>query len=315
VFQNILKFGFTIFLTIGIYFFLFSIVPVEMVMSSLKGAELKYLILAIVIALMRNTFLSAYRWQVILRYLKHSLSFKEILLIKMGSMPLIDFLPIRMGEITRLLYLKRRRQIPYIQTALSILVEFVFSIAVLVLFMIAGCGVYVYYQYTGKLYVNTELPLAGFMMLHLWNQNPFESPDLNEDRLKKWTLTKKYFYKLKEMVSHKGIVLMSIILIFLQVFNFYLVSRALSLNLPLYAILIFTPIVILGGSTKITTAGLGIRELSTLFLFMPFAAKEALILLGILYFFIETLIPVTIGAFCTGTFLNKIALPHNQKGA
>jgi len=312
MFRKYIQCALAVIITLGIYFFLFSKVPFPDVVSALKTANISYVILALVISVISKILISAYRWKTILVDLNCDITFKESLLIKMGSNSLISIFPLRVGEFSRLLYLNRLKEVPYSKSLVSILAEYLFNFLTLLLFALMGLIAYFIQNENIASISNIKLSFLSILPLCLLSLG---SNGKSHDKPKKhWpTLFKNYFHELTGLLKNKTIILCTITFTFATIFNFYLLSRALNISIPLYAILLFTPLVILIGAIPITIAGIGARELATLFLFTKFASADLLLSLGIAYVFVQFLFPLIVGTFLTGVFINRIVKTKNTK--
>jgi len=87
-----------------------------------------------------------------------------------------------------------------------------------------------------------------------------------------------------------------------------LISKAVNVSIPVYEILICVPLIILIGSIPVTFLGIGLRESAVLFFFLKYSFPEKLLSLGILYSFVGYLIPMILGLFLVGFFINNILL-------
>lgn len=96
-----------------------------------------------------------------------------------------------------------------------------------------------------------------------------------------------------------------------ELVNVYLISIAINSSIPLYAILLYVPIIILIGSMPVTFLGIGLRESAVLFFFFRYASPEKILSLGILYSFVEHVIPMMIGLSLTGLFMHKLLFRRN----
>lgn len=241
----------------------------------------------------------------ILNYLDCPISLKESLVVKMGSDSITSMLPLKIGEFSRIVYLKRVKGIPYYKSMISIIAEYLLNILILLFFLFLGIIIYLIQNRSIILFSSLNISLLSLVPLCSLRLNTYGK--LKDKLSAGWyILFKTYFKELMRLTRNKAIILYTVLFIAPGLINIYLLSKALHINLPLYAVLIFTPLVIISSSLPITISGLGIREVSVLLLFSQFAPSELLVSLGILYFFVEYLFPMVIGVSVTGVFLRKI---------
>jgi len=303
--KKYLRFSFALAVTVGIFIFLFSKVSFTDVISAIRKADCKIIFLTLILSIISNILIAAYRWKMILNYLDCPISLKESLVVKMGSDSITSMLPLKIGEFSRIVYLKRVKGIPYYKSMISIIAEYLLNILILLFFLFLGIIIY--------LIQNRSIILFSSLNISLLNLVPLCSLKLNtyrkfNDKLNagRYILFKTYFRELIRLTRNKTIILYSVLFIAPGLVNIYLLSRALDIILPLYAVLIFTPLVIISSSLPVTISGLGIREVSVLLLFSQFAPSELLVSLGILYFFVEYLFPMILGISVAGVFLRRI---------
>lgn len=303
--KKYVRFSFVLAVTLGIFIFLFSKVSFIDVISAIRKADFKIILLTLMLSIIGNILIAAYRWRMILNRLGCSISLKESLVVKMGSDFLISVLPLKIGEISRIAYLKREKCISYSKSTISIMAEYLLNIFALLFFLFLGIIVYFIQNRHISLFSAVNIPplcLVSFCSLKLSTYGKLK------DKLSAgWhTLFKTYFKDLIRLARDKTIIFYTVLFIVIGLINIYLLSKALHINLPLYAVLVFTPLVIISSSLPITISGLGIREVSVLLLFSQFASSELLVSLGILYFFVEYFFPMIIGVSVAGIFLKKI---------
>jgi len=288
--KKVLRIILTILVTIGIFLFLFSKISLGGVIETLKGANIKIVILALFISIISNTLIVSYRWKLILWELKHHISFRETLFIKMGS----RIFPLKTNEVSRILYLKRLKEIPYATAIFSVASEYLLS-ALALLFFIFLSGVI----FCGKRIVSYSTPLligafniGGIFEKKFWN--------------KYIKLFKEYLSKFRKLLKNKYIIFISILYWALDLLNVYLLSIALGNPLPVSKILLFMPIVIFAGGLPIAFGGLGTREITLIFLFSSHGSMEMLLSLSLLYYFTEQLFPNLVSIGFSGMFLDRM---------
>jgi len=303
--KKYLRFSFALAVTVGIFIFLFSKVSFIDVISAIRKADCKIIFLTLILSIISNILIAAYRWNMILNYLDCPISLKESLVVKMGSDSITSMLPLKIGEFSRIVYLKRVKGIPYYKSMISIIAEYLLNILILLFFLFLGIIIYLIQNRSIILFSSLNISLLSLVPLCSLRLNTYGK--LKDKLSAGWyILFKTYFKELMRLTRNKAIILYTVLFIAPGLINIYLLSKALHINLPLYAVLIFTPLVIISSSLPITISGLGIREVSVLLLFSQFAPSELLVSLGILYFFVEYLFPMVIGVSVTGVFLRKI---------
>ena len=301
-----LRFLVALTITIGIFIFLLSRISFTSVMASLQKADVSLIILAFLISFGGNALMDAYRWKVILNYLRYPVSFREALFIKIVANLFISLLPLRSGELSRLVYLKRLRNIPYAKSILSIIVEYCHKIFVLLVCLFTGICLYFFENSRNHVVSGPYFFSSVFVPLCLLKLSIFKNVQTQYDEKIKPHLT-----ELKGALTNRTILFCNVLYSCGELINFYLLSKSLSIEVPFYAVLIFIPLVIFISALPFTIAGLGSRELTVLFLFKDYASPEVLLTLGVLYSFVEFLFPSFIGIFVIAAFTERVLKPKN----
>jgi hypothetical protein len=279
--------------SLGIFVFLLNRLSFEKLIDVASGTNLKFLSLALLISALSNTLLISWRWKMILSRLKQTISFKESLFIKMGT----RILPLKTDEISRVLYLKKIKNIPYPTAAFSVISEYLLSVVVLFIFTAAG----------GVLYCVKNKDKIPFSWVFLSGAT-FLKPKLKSKRMVKyWNIVKFYLGKSMLIFKDKKIVGITILYWGLDLLNVFLLSWALGNPLPIYALFFFIPLVTFIGNLPISIGGLGLRELALVSLFSPWGSFELLLALSLLYYFTEQLFPNFIAVVFSGFFFDKVA--------
>lgn len=97
--------------------------------------------------------------------------------------------------------------------------------------------------------------------------------------------------------------------LFLKGFEFldyFLVFKALGLDIPLKPLLLFAPLAMLISEIPITFLGLGSREAAIVFFFSSFGSLEKLLAAGILISFSEYILPNVLSLLFLKPFLDRM---------
>lgn len=295
-------FGLSLALTAGMFYLLFNKIPFSATFNIIKNADLKIVLLALCISVFGNCLIPTNRWRVILKSLGYQLSFKEALLIKMGTKPLISLFPMKTGELSRVVYLKRVLRIPYFQATGSIIIEYMLNFLVVICSILFGIIIYMYQGGNYNASAQINVTFCSYVFL---KQN-FLKNLLNKFSSSQRMLLKNCFRKSRVILNNKSLFFYTALMVFAGTLNIYLLSRALHNPIPLYGILIFLPVVQLITIFRVTIGGLGVREAAIVFFFSNFGSFETLLSLGILYSIVDHMFPVLIGTSVSGVFLKRI---------
>lgn len=91
-----------------------------------------------------------------------------------------------------------------------------------------------------------------------------------------------------------------------ELLDYFLVFKALGLDIPLRPLLVFTPLAMLISEIPISFLGLGSREAAIVFFFSSFGSLEKLLVAGILISFSEYLLPNILSLLFLKPFLDKM---------
>ena len=102
------------------------------------------------------------------------------------------------------------------------------------------------------------------------------------------------------------LLLYSLFLKGLELLDYFLIFKALGLDIPFKPFLIFAPLSMLLSELPITFLGLGSREAALVFFFSSFAPPHLLLAAGLLISFSEYLLPNLLSLLLLKPFLDKI---------
>lgn len=285
--KGYLKFVAAAGVTITIFVFLFQRIPFASVFTLIKKVDLRVVAICLLISFVKNIFVSAYRWRLIIKVLGYEISLRESLFIKLASDLIVDLLPFKTGEFSKVAYLKANCNIPYSKALFSIVIGYLLNLGAIIFYAALGSLFFL----KNKIMMNQDLQLAFGLPLFEKAKKHFKSYDFNQ---------------MGRVMHNKPILVYTFLFIGAGLMNFYLLSLALGNPLPLVNILVFVPLVIVAGNMHVTISGLGIRESVVLFCFSGIGTPEFLLSLGILYSFVDSLFPAIIGVPFTGLFINRI---------
>ena len=292
--QYCLKFIAVAVVTIAIFIFLFHRISFAKVFNLIKEANLGVIGVVLAISFLKNIFISSNRWRLIIRELGPEIPLKDILFIKLGSDPLVDILPLKVGEFLKIAYLRSNYKIPYSKAISSIVIGYILNLVMIFFYVIIGVIFFL------KNKITTSVNLKIVFALPIFEK--FKQPGKLYD-----------FIPMKKIIKSKGVLTFTFLFIGAGLVNFYLLSLALGNQLSFVSILMFVPLVVLAGNLHLTISGLGVRESAVLFCFSGAGSPEFLLSLGILYSFTEGLFPVLLGLPFSGVFIKRILADEGKE--
>lgn len=274
-FKNLLKHGLTWAITIAIFIALFSRIEFSRVVEAIKGIDIALFSLSLLISLVAHISLSPERYREILKVFGCSLSFSEAFLLIMGSLPIRGVLPLRAGELSKVAYLKKVRNLSYSQGVKSVLLGYAMSALSLIFFILIGLALYYVVPFQ-RIYIVPLFLILFILLAASW----------------KVAIGRSFFYSL----GFEGC----------KLFNTLLLFKALNIEVQYSIFLLFAPITFFVAYLPITFCGLGTRESAILLLFSGYAAADELLAGSLLVSFVNRLFPILLGLFFIKPFLNKL---------
>lgn len=306
---NGLKIGMMVLVPACIFYYLFMQAGLARVFQELRQVNIFIFLMTLIISIGNNVLLTAFRWQKILERIGYRLSYQKVLFIKMGAEPFVGLFPVKAGELSRALYLKKMDGVNFADGMFSIVIGYILNFVVLIVYMLIG-GASVYSGAVFPSSVQAKMMVAVcFASLKASDETGWFSQTLA------WVDRKisfrKHLHHAMLIFFDWRIVLFSFVIWFTEFLNFYLLSVGLGIELPFLLILLVLPAVIILSHVPISIAGLGIRE-GLIFIWLAnYAQPEQLLSLGLLYSFVENIFPIIFGGLVTGHFVEKI-LSHKH---
>jgi len=308
--NNKIRFFLTFLCTLGFLLLLGSKVELSAVKQQVLRAAPLPLAGALALSFLSNCLLAAVRWRFILKRLGLRMGLGEAFLVKMGSGPIKSLLPLRSGEASRVLYLKRVHGFSAVAGTASILLELGSNLLVFALFILLGgicldadpassrLPIVLVLGGTLSFLLLVCLPPARRTLRRLAERLP--APRLRGAVLTLFSL-RRFFLPL-QLLALLGY---SLAISSGKLLGFFLVARALGVSYSAETYLVALPFSILLATIPVTILGIGLREnslaqLVPLYNSVPEAAVigSALLLTATEYVF-----PALLGLFWTRRFL------------
>lgn len=277
---------------------LFRNISFERFLSLISKTNFGLILLTLFLFLITSFIFSPLRWKLILNKIGCSLSCWESIFIKIGSDPVINIIPLRAGEVFKVLYLRQKRNISSEKVFVSIFIEYLFNVMALLFFSFFGI---VFYAFQSRSFLGLQRN-SLFMS--------FLSGKVNLLKVKWIDRWKKYLkpdtLKNIKIFFDRKILFYTFFSYFVEIFAVYLIAKALGIDIPFIVMLAYLPLVILISSIPIAIYGVGLREGLILFLFIKYSTPEKLLALGFSYSFLSSLLPAFLGLSLTFFFMNRI---------
>jgi hypothetical protein len=255
-------------------------------------------------------------WRRALKVLKCNISSKEALFIRTASYPINAIFPVKTGELINVLYLKRQRGLPFKKGVGSIIFIITLNLYTLLFFSITSFVLFgnFLFSITWGWFLVIVFLLLTILFFEPKKSYNFVFYFLRKIHTKFYDITKDLIEIFEKISFKRKIVLIfySGVIVLLTLIDYYILFMALNLDVPLYSILFFTPLIILISRVPVTISGLGVRETLIILLFSRYTSPASLLAVGILISFIDYIFPALIGLFFIKSFLNRIISPSKK---
>ncbi len=297
-----------LFVTIFLFFILFSKIDLLDIVRVLTKVKLSPILLAILLSIISNIFLSAHKWQLSLKILKCYLPLKEAIFIRFGSYPIKFVLPLKSGELIKAIYLKRKGKLSF-KNGVSSIIFNEFSAFIALLFFLFF-GLVLNKSSLGIVFFFFLIIIIPLFFLRVKKIQAFVYSFLRKIHYKLYKTIRGFVIIFEKASLKKSIklILYSILIAGLILLEYYLLFKSIGVSVPASVIILFMPIIILVSHIPITISGFGIREASVMLLFSQYASKEALLSAGLLISLVDYIVPAILGLFFLNSFLKKIML-------
>lgn len=274
--QNVLKTVAVTFITLAIFYIIFTKIDFYSVAEVLLRANVFYLFIAVVLSLM-IILLGVKRWQIILDTMGYSIQFSKCFIVVMGALPLTSITPSKSGDVIKAYFL--RKEIPISKTIGSVLTERMFDVFALVLFSLIGMIFCQRFELAGIAFAFLFGITAIFFIPHVQFNVPANRSWTN--KLYNIILSMKTLTKDKKAFS--SVMLCSLLSWFLAIVQTLIFFYAIDVKIPLLFVVANIPIAIFIGMIPITLGGMGTRDAAIIFLFSEYATPCELLSVGILF--------------------------------
>lgn len=293
----------------GLLTVVLSRVDLHTVGGILAGADLPLLLLTVVFSTAAFTVLPTWRWAGTLATIGHRIPFRSLVFARLGSQPLKFSIPLKGGEAFRAVYLRRRYGVATTTGLGSILFD-MFLVAVAQLtFLCIGITL------AGEVVARALWPTVFLFGLGLL---------LSSRRAQSLmvSVTRRVSSRLGDIASQlvEGflrfppstklrLTVASFAVELSELLSMYLCCLVLGVDVPLWAVFVYMPIVMAVTLIPVTISGLGTRELAIVFLFAAHGTAEELTGAALLFSLVEFIWPALIGCGVLSPFLAALRKP------
>ncbi len=292
----------------GLLYWVLSRVDVYEVGRIFAAADPLLVFVATVFSLASFALMPSIRWRATLSSMGYTIPFSKIVFARFGGQPFKFTIPLKGGEAFRAVYVRRRFGVP-ITTALASILWDLFLVAVgQFSFLVIGLA------WAGDEVQRAVLPTIGLFGIglilssrHVQELGVRIAELLSEKLAEKARQLAHGFLRFPLPVKLR-LVGLSLLVELTEIISFFLCAKALGLDIPLWAVLAYMPIVMVVTLVPITVRGIGTREVAVLFLFAGLAGEAELAAAALLFTFLEFILPALVGCVTLSPFLNALAL-------
>ena len=299
--------------TILIFIILFNKINFLEVKVALVSINIKLFILASFISIFVNLFLGADKWRRILKNLGYFISYKEALFIMVTSNPIKFILPFKSGEITKALYLNRLKSFKFEKAFSSIMFDKFLNLLGTVILLAIGTFFF-RINLSLRIFVYLFIIISIAAVLDFKHLRLYILNWIRKINLKIYNSIRQLISTIEEIKLKKkiGLGIYSIFFQTSELLNAYILFKAFDIDIPISAIFLFIPLVILIGNIPITISGLGTREAAVVVLLLNYSSSAKLLSFALILSFVEYILPALVGLIFlkdfVGRLLNKIPL-------
>lgn len=291
--------------TVGLLLWVLHRVPWGEVWARAAGVWALPLVGAMLLSILGNAWFACEKYRLILRSLGTEMSPWEVILLKLGSAPLKGLLPLKSGELVRLVYLRRNQGLSYARGLVSVALNLGWTVVALGFILIPGHLA----QWAGPLGwaagpVLVILLASGMLLAaRRWANGHCEGSVswLPAGALQVWKGLwgggpRHVARLLGFSIAFEGI----------KVLDYALVFAAMGITVPWGHFFRTVPLLILFSSLPVSIMGLGIREGGVLLAFSGAAADCDLVGAGLWISFVEAMVPVLVGLLLLRPFMSRL---------
>ncbi|MBW2277728.1 MAG: flippase-like domain-containing protein [Deltaproteobacteria bacterium] len=258
---------------------------------------------ALALAVVFGLFATIHKWWLVLRVHAPSVKLREALFLRLGAAPLVVLMPLRSGEISTLLYLRRRHGTPYSIAIGTLLFDRAINLGSLLLLALVGALISdilpVWIPVLGLVLVALAfvpgLPDAVIRVLRL-DRTRFAQPLANMLVCFRTTPP-----RMLALLALYGLVAqLGMSALFATCFLAYGVA------IPWVEAVFLLAMVAIASNVQITVGGVGTREAVLLLLFAGLASEEQLVSASALFMTLESFLPALVGAVLMLPFFHRM---------
>lgn len=300
--------------TAVIFSFLIKSVDTAQLLVLLNGIKIKILLTAVLLSFLTNIIVSSYKLKGILKMVGFVSNMRTVLFLKLGSGPLVAFFPFRTGELSKVAYLNTIHSLPVHKGIVAIAVDLGGNFIALLLILVIGTALYLLHldPWTTSFLAVAMLLSVVFLNI-IFHKGTFlkgSEYTINKYSPGTWKRTIDDFlanFRRMGPLDTFFVLGLSSIQLFGELLILLLLANALSIVLPLKAVFFYFSLINLITRLPVGIQGIGTREAAIIIFFSAFAEKAELLSLGVIYSFVEYILPALFGFILLPFFVKQIS--------
>lgn len=302
----------SVLLTVVVLALIVRTLQIDQMLGHLEKIAPVYFLLLAAVAALQNLFLLPTKLRLILAMDQVKITYYESLLLRLTGISLKFLLPMKIGELAKVYYLKRTRSYSVSHGISFVLFDKVTALTGLAFLGTVGClGVAEFRMLAipvGFIFLllcaSILTPLIG-SSLHLLRFLP--------DRVFAILQGMSHMFHRVGLLPRLKVLLYSIALMGYDMLYYYLAFRAIGIHVPFSVILLRIPLVYLFTALPLSMYGIGFREGLVIVLMQQYGTAEQLFVAGGLVSIFEILLFASIGTISFHSFMHRIAKANGVK--
>lgn len=275
------------------------------VRDALSGLPLLAGLLAGLIALTEEALVGPFKWRRVVAAVGPNLSFREALLVRLGSQPIRSLAPLKSGEAASVLYLNRVHGVELDVAASTSLFEKAVNLWATIALMLAGLAL----QLTGAV-SHLALAAIGLWVWLPFLRGPWRALVVVLDRRfgRPGRFAGRLLRAFVALPSAELARQLPLALLFtgLEVLSAWILLWGLGVSAPFGVVLVVVPLSFFLNNIPAFVLGIGIREALFVVAMAPLADSAVLFSLGICVSFFEYILPTLVGLLLVRSFLARL---------
>lgn len=234
----------------------------------LSKIDVSVLTFALLNTVIFTLYICVYKFKSILKFLGYDVPFEDVQVIKLGVLPMKTFMPLKIGEFIRAVYLNKKYNVPYRLGVYSIVLGYLLRMIVLGIFVIASV-------------VSCNNYMLWFAIIFL------------------------LLCLLAVLFKDLKLLLYSLLFELSLIFNYFIVLKSLSVNVSFLDFFTYIPLVLFLESLPISIYGFGVRESLFVLLLGKNIGIEKAVVCGLTGSFMNSVVPLLTSLFFVLPFAKK----------